>query len=89
MQIHTLTYADFINVAGDAFVRELDVSRITVRLKEKHDKKGENDSETTIAKLEGGTLETLQRCLVGFTAPKHLRPMADVGLTVQTDRIGA
>lgn len=66
MHTHTSAYADFIDVAGDAFVRELDVSRITVRLKEKQDKKGDNDSETTIAKLEGSTLDTLQRCLVGF-----------------------
>ena len=89
MQSYPSTHTDFINVAGDAFVRELDVSRITVRLKEKQDKKGDNDSETTIAKLEGGTLETLQRCLVGLMTSKHIRPPADVNLTVQTDRVGA
>ena len=52
---------------GDAFVRELDFSKITVRLREKTDKKGEEDtSDTTTAKLTGSTMDTLLRCLVGF-----------------------
>lgn len=55
------------DLAGDAFVRELDVSKITMRLKEKQDKKGDkDDSDSTFAKLQGGTLDTLQRCLVGL-----------------------
>ena len=49
---------------GDAFVRELDVSRITLRLREKSDKKGESEEEDIVAKLQGSTLDTLQRCLV-------------------------
>ncbi|KAA6415895.1 MAG: putative transmembrane [Lasallia pustulata] len=48
---------------GDAFVRELDVSKITLRLKENHDRKGEDNPNQTIAKLVGSTLDTLQRCL--------------------------
>ena len=48
---------------GDAFVRELDVSQITLRLSEKTDKKGEGDQEHVIAKLKGPTLTTLQQCL--------------------------
>ncbi|KAL9000237.1 MAG: hypothetical protein Q9169_001139 [Polycauliona sp. 2 TL-2023] len=49
---------------GDAFVRELDFSKITLRLREKTDKKGEEDkSDATTAKLTGSTLETLLRCL--------------------------
>ncbi|KAL6714018.1 Tricalbin-2 [Lecanora helva] len=49
---------------GDAFVRELDMSRITLRLKEKQDRKGDNDNEEhTIAKLQGDTLDILKRCL--------------------------
>lgn len=53
-------------LAGDAFVRELDVSKITLRLKEKQDRKGDNehDNDHTIAKLQGNTLDVLQRCLV-------------------------
>ena len=55
------------DLAGDAFVRELDVSKITVRLKEKQDRKGDKeDSDSTFAKLQGETLDTLQRCLVSF-----------------------
>ena len=45
-------------------MRELDVSKITLRLRAKEDKKGEGDSENTIAKLTGSTLDTLRRCLV-------------------------
>ncbi|KAL9099720.1 MAG: hypothetical protein Q9163_004819 [Psora crenata] len=48
---------------GDAMVRELDVSKITLRLKEKQDKKGEVSEDTTIAKLQGNTIDVLQRCL--------------------------
>jgi len=33
-------------------------------LKEKHDKKGDDDAEDVVAKLTGSTLDTLQRCLV-------------------------
>ncbi|KAL2010877.1 hypothetical protein VTN00DRAFT_3595 [Thermoascus crustaceus] len=47
---------------GDAFVRELDVSRITLRLVDKTDRKDDKDDHT-IAKLTGDTLPTLQRCL--------------------------
>lgn len=48
---------------GDAFVRELDVSQITLRLTEKTDSKGEGDQDHVIAKLKGSTLTTLQQCL--------------------------
>ena len=52
---------------GDAFVRELDFSKITLRLKEKQDKKGEGEKgDSTTAKLAGSTLDTLVRCLVSF-----------------------
>ena len=55
---------DCLTLAGDVFVRELDVSRITLRLQEKQDKKGgDQSSEHTIAKLEGDTLSILQSCL--------------------------
>ena len=45
------------------------MSKITLRLKEKHDKKGEDNPNQTIAKLVGNTLDTLQRCLVSIVAP--------------------
>ncbi|KAL8923082.1 MAG: hypothetical protein Q9172_003292 [Xanthocarpia lactea] len=49
---------------GDAFVRELDFSKITLRLREKTDKRGEEDTSDTItAKLTGSTMDTLLRCL--------------------------
>lgn len=49
---------------GDAFVRELDFSRITVRLVEQTDNAGKGtDADHVVAKLQGNTLQTLQQCL--------------------------
>lgn len=56
------------NSVGDAFVRELDVSKITLRLREKVDKKGDQDEDGIVAKLTGSTLDVLQRCLVDLPA---------------------
>ena len=50
------------NEVGDAFVRELDMSKITVRLTESHNTQA-NDEDEVIAKLTGATLTTLQQCL--------------------------
>ena len=80
--------ANIARLAGDAFVRELDVSKITLRLKEKQDKKGDNehDNDHTIAKLQGNTLDVLQRCLV-----RVQRVIVGISLivtfAVQTDRV--
>ncbi|KAK2743885.1 hypothetical protein FQN57_004508 [Myotisia sp. PD_48] len=52
-----------IGDVGDAFVREMDVSKITLRLVEKTDRKGDEEGEHAIAKLSGPTLATLQQCL--------------------------
>lgn len=51
------------NETGDAMVRELDLSRMTLRLVSHVDNKGEDDAEDIKAKLTGSTLETLKRCL--------------------------
>lgn len=47
-------------------VRELDFSKITLRIIEHIDKKGEGDEDHVIAKLTGSTLDTLRRCLVRY-----------------------
>jgi hypothetical protein len=44
-------------------VRELEFSKITLRLVDKNDAKDDSD-EHTVAKLTGDTLPTLQRILV-------------------------
>ena len=63
---------------GDAFVRELDFSKITLRLREKADRKGDGEkSDATIAKLTGSTMDTLMRCLV-------CRPPLSAWLTLTT-----
>ena len=53
------------NEIGDAMVRELDLSRITLRLVSDTDasKKGEDDDDIIKAKISGNTLETLRQCL--------------------------
>ncbi|PSN65104.1 tricalbin [Corynespora cassiicola Philippines] len=51
------------NEVGDTMVRELDFSKITLRIIEHIDKKGEGDEDHVIAKLTGNTLDTLRRCL--------------------------
>jgi hypothetical protein len=47
-------------------VRELDFSKITVRLIEHIDKKGEGDEDHIIAKRTGSTMDTLRQCLVSL-----------------------
>jgi len=79
------THTHICNLAGDAFVRELDVSKITLRLKQKHDKKGDADQdEHTIAKLQGSTLDILQRCLVRSFTPRSLIPVDDAFHSTRT-----
>ena len=81
--------ANIAGLAGDAFVRELDVSKITLRLKEKQDRKGDNehDDDHTIAKLQGNTLDVLQRCLVR-TQLSSICILLMMKFIVQTDGVG-
>lgn len=58
---------------GDAFIRELDMSQLTLRLVEKS---SEKDEKRVLAKLTGETLSTLQRCLY---TPTELQLRADNG----------
>jgi Ca2+-dependent lipid-binding protein len=51
---------------GDAFVRELEFSKITLRIVEKLNAK--DDDEHIVAKLTGDTYSTLQRILVCYIA---------------------
>ena len=50
------------------------MSKITLRLMAKEDKKGESNSDATVAKLSGSTLDTLQRCLVSRAITRHANP---------------
>ncbi len=50
---------------GDCFIRELEFSKLTLRVCEKREKPGEErDEDHTVAKLTGNTLATLKQCLV-------------------------
>lgn len=54
---------------GDCFIRELEFSKLTLKVREKNEKLGESgDKEHTLARLTGGTLETLKQCLVSTYA---------------------
>lgn len=46
-------------------IRELDLSRITLRLVEEVDKKGEGDNDHIKARLVGETITVLRQALVG------------------------
>ncbi|KAH6657518.1 C2 domain-containing protein [Truncatella angustata] len=49
---------------GDCFIRELEFSRLTLRVREKREKPGEErDEDHTVARLAGNTLDTLKQCL--------------------------
>ncbi|KAI8631767.1 C2 domain-containing protein [Xylariaceae sp. FL1651] len=49
---------------GDCFIRELEFSRLTLKVREKREKPGEDrDEDHTIARLTGNSLETLKQCL--------------------------
>lgn len=68
-----------INEVGDCFVRELDWSKITLRIREKgenrNDDKGQKD---IIAKLTGNTADTLRQCLNNPTVLKLKDDQGDV-----------
>ncbi|KAH3978293.1 hypothetical protein HBH52_104320 [Parastagonospora nodorum] len=51
------------NEVGDVMIRELDFSKITLRLIEHINKDGDGDEDHVIAKLTGNTVDTLRRCL--------------------------
>ncbi|KAH7355702.1 hypothetical protein BKA66DRAFT_613362 [Pyrenochaeta sp. MPI-SDFR-AT-0127] len=51
------------NEVGDTMIRELDFSKITLRIIEHIDKDGDGDEDHVIAKLTGNTIDTLRRCL--------------------------
>ncbi len=56
---------------GDVFIRELDVSQLTLRITAKSESKAEDKDDHIIAKLTGDTLSTLKQCLVRF--PQSIR----------------
>ncbi|KAL2874019.1 Tricalbin-2 [Colletotrichum sp. CLE4] len=57
---------------GDCFIRELDFSRLTLKVREKGDKVegSDKDKDHTMAKLQGNTLDTLKQCLNNPTTLK-------------------
>lgn len=60
-KIKSATYT--FNETGDAMIRELDLSRMTLRLVSDVDKKGEDDEDDIKAKVVGPTLDTLKAAL--------------------------
>jgi hypothetical protein len=64
-------------------VRELDQSKITLRLVEHVDREGKGGEENVVAKLSGPTLQTLQRCLVSHNWTCFLRIQLTIDSTPQ------
>lgn len=56
---HHMTFNDI----GDTMIRELDFSKITLRIIEQVDNDGEDHDDHVIAKLTGNTIDTLRRSL--------------------------
>lgn len=56
---------------GDCFIRELDFSKLTIKVREKVDKLSERQTtDEVLAKLKGSTIETLKQCLNNPTTLK-------------------
>ncbi|KAL9050095.1 MAG: hypothetical protein Q9162_006833 [Coniocarpon cinnabarinum] len=71
-----------LNETSDAMVRELDVSRITLRLMEKVDKKGEGKDEHVFAKLAGQTIDVLRQGLMRLDPSESINNMGNLRVDV-------
>ncbi|KAL2127762.1 hypothetical protein VTI74DRAFT_10222 [Chaetomium olivicolor] len=63
---------------GDCFIRELEFSRLTIKVSERTDKQEEGDKQHTLARLTGNTLDTLKQCLNNPTVLKLRDDAGDV-----------
>ncbi|KAK3694268.1 C2 domain-containing protein [Podospora appendiculata] len=48
---------------GDCFIRELEFSKLTIKICERSEKQDEGGKQHTLARLMGNTLDTLKQCL--------------------------
>lgn len=55
---------------GDCFIRELEFSKLTIKVSEKSDKQDDPGKQHTLARLAGNTLDTLKQCLNNPTTLK-------------------
>ncbi|KAJ4290691.1 Tricalbin-2 [Collariella sp. IMI 366227] len=55
---------------GDCFIRELEFSKLTIKISERTDKQDEDHKQHTLARLTGNTLDTLKQCLNNPTVLK-------------------
>ncbi|KAK3394449.1 C2 domain-containing protein [Podospora didyma] len=55
---------------GDCFIRELDFSKLTIKVCEKSDKQDDGGKQHTLARLTGNTVDTLRQCLNNPTVLK-------------------
>ena len=63
----SIQHVDAFVLAGDAMVREIDVSRMTIRIRRKADNTHDENAEDSIhAKFTGNTLDFLTKHLVWF-----------------------
>lgn len=52
---------------GDCFIRELDFSRLTLKIRDRGGDKKDDEKDRTLGRLTGNTLDTLKQCLVSCT----------------------
>ncbi|KAG7293349.1 hypothetical protein NEMBOFW57_003397 [Staphylotrichum longicolle] len=55
---------------GDCFIRELEFSKLTIKVSERTEKQEEDRKQHTLARLSGNTLDTLKQCLNNPTTLK-------------------
>ncbi|ERT02180.1 hypothetical protein HMPREF1624_00478 [Sporothrix schenckii ATCC 58251] len=55
---------------GDCFIRELDFSRLTIKIRDRGGEKKEDEKDRPFARLTGNTLDTLKQCLNNPTTLK-------------------
>ncbi|KAK0657513.1 C2 domain-containing protein [Cercophora newfieldiana] len=55
---------------GDCFIRELDFSKLTIKVCERSDKQEDGGKQHTLARLAGNTFDTLKQCLNNPTVLK-------------------
>jgi len=51
---------------GDCFIRELEFSKLTIKISERNEKQDEGGKNHVLARLTGNTLDTLKQCLVEY-----------------------
>lgn len=61
---------------GDCFIRELEFSKLTIKVCERSEKQEGGNKQHTLARLTGNTLDTLKQCLVSVSTNSRMCHLA-------------